>query len=636
MQQEVLHMGWPVSSRNVFLFVAAVLVLAAVGYSLSFGTLPPADFTFVNGTEIKTVDPNMANGVPEGRIIREVFEGLCTWHPTDLHPIPGVAESWAISADKKTYTFHLRDNALWTDRTPVTAEDFVYSWRRLLHPGTAAEYSYEGWYLVNGERFTKQQFEIGDPVEIELPKSEEDSDPQRPGAPGKIIKGELLDMRTPDGRPATKSEPAESPDELIYTVAIDGRERRFHKGGEGEDYTWILLDFETVGVKAIDDRTLEVQLRHPVPYFLDLMGFYPFSPVNRRCVESYPNQEWTRPENIVSNGPFELHTRRVRDRIRLVKSDTYWDRDNVRLEIVDALAVESLTTALNLYLTGVADWIEYVPNAIVPHLLEQERPDFQPSPYITTYYYRLNVTRPPLDNVLVRRALNLATNKRDIVERVTLAGQQPARSMVPAVIEERSGYRSPECADFDPEKARELLAQAGYPGGRGLPSITIQFNTNDTHKAVAELIQYQWKKNLGINVELRGMEWNAYQAAQVTLNYQVSRAGWVGDYPDPNTFLNLWITGGGNNQTGWGNPRYDELIRKAHNEPDEEQRNRYFYEAERILLDELPVLPIYFYVSTSMAKPYLRGYYKNFRDVHPLKDLWIDEDAKAEYLSNSE
>jgi oligopeptide transport system substrate-binding protein len=168
-----------------------------------------------------------------------------------------------------------------------------------------------------------------------------------------------------------------------------------------------------------------------------------------------------------------------------------------------------------------------------------------------------------------------------------------------------------------------------------MPAITIQFNTNDTHKAVAELVQYQWKKHLGINVELRGMEWNAYQEAQVTLNYQVSRAGWVGDYPDPNTFLNIWITGGGNNQTGWGNALYDELIGKAQHEPDEQQRNRYFYEAEKILLEELPVLPIYFYVSTSMAKPYLRGYHTNFRDLHPLKDLWIDEDAKAAYDRNS-
>src|SRR5688572_30651523 len=160
-----------ISTRNFFVLVLAVLVLAAVAYSLSFGTLTRADFTFINGTEIKTVDPQMANGVPEGRIIREIFEGLCAWHPTDLHPVPGVAKSWEISDDKKTYIFHLRDDAVWTDGTLVTAEDFVYSWRRLLHPATASEYSYEGWYLFNSERFTKQELAVGDRVEVELVKT---------------------------------------------------------------------------------------------------------------------------------------------------------------------------------------------------------------------------------------------------------------------------------------------------------------------------------------------------------------------------------------------------------------------------------------------------------------------------------
>jgi oligopeptide transport system substrate-binding protein len=328
--------------------------------------------------------------------------------------------------------------------------------------------------------------------------------------------------------------------------------------------------------------------------------------------------------------------RRVRDRIRLVKSDTYWDRENVRLNVVDALAVESLTTGLNLYLTNQVEWIEYVPGAIVPELLAQKFPDFKPAPFITTYYYRLNITRPPLNNVLVRRALNLATNKRDIVERVTMAGQEPARSLVPPVVEQRSGYKPALCEEYDPEKARALLAEAGFPNGRGFPPITIQYNTNDTHKHVAELIQYQWKEQLGIQVELRGLEWQAYLQNQQTLQYQVSRAGWHGDYPDPNTFLNMWVTGGGNNQTGWSNAQYDALIQQAQNEPEDKRRVEYFRQAEQILMDELPIIPIYFYLSTSMSKPYVRGYYENFHDLHPLKDIWIDEEAKARYLSKSE
>jgi oligopeptide transport system substrate-binding protein len=627
------------SLQNFFFFLAAVLVLAALGYSLSFGTLPPADYAFVNGTEIKTVDPATATGVPEGRIIREIFEGLCGWHPADLHPIPGVAKSWDISADKKTYTFHLRKNARWTDGTPVTAEDFVYSWRRFLHPATAAEYSYEMWYIVNAERFTKQQVQVGDVVEIELPKSADNTDTDRPFAPGKIIKGKLLSIDPSDAPPNGDNavEPGESEagsGDLAYLVAVDGVPRRFHRGGlRAEDYVWLLPDFDTVGIKALDVHTLEVKLKHPVPYFLDLTGFYPFAPVNRRCVESYSNTDWTKPENIVSNGPFQLEMRRVRDRIRLVKSPTYWDRDNVRLEIVDALAVESLTTGLNLYLTNQADWIEYVPNAVVKDLIAQKRPDFKPAPYITTYFYRLNVTRPPLNNPLVRRALNLATNKRDIVERVTMAGQQPARSMVPPVIEDRSHYKPALTDDFNPERARQLLAEAGYPDGKGFPTIAIDYNTNDTHKSIAELLQFQSKKHLGIQVELRALEWQAYLQNQQALQYDLSRSGWVGDYPDPNTFLGLWTSDSGNNKTGWANAQYDALIQKAQFEADEQKRNEFFREAERILMDELPVIPVYFYVSTSMVKPYVRGYFPNFHDLHPLRDVWIDEQAKQQWLS---
>ena len=163
-------------------------------------------------------------------------------------------------------------------------------------------------------------------------------------------------------------------------VEVNGKRRRFHKGGaSGQDYAWILLDFDSVGVKAIDDRTLTVELRHPVPYFLTLCGFYPYAPVNRVCVETH-GREWTKPENIVTNGAFRVETRRLRDRVRLVKSDTYWDRENVRVNIVDCMAAESHTTGLNLYLTGQVDWIEFVPSPVVPELLAQDRPDFQPAP----------------------------------------------------------------------------------------------------------------------------------------------------------------------------------------------------------------------------------------------------------------
>jgi oligopeptide transport system substrate-binding protein len=635
-------MNYRISSRGAFLVIVALLVLAAVGYSLSFGTLVPADYTFVNATEIKTVDPAIATGVPEHRILSAIFEGLTEWEPKNLEPVPGVAESWEISDDKKTYTFRLRNNAKWTDGTPVTAHDFIYSWRRFLHPATAAEYSYEMWYVVNAERFNKRQIQAGDEVEIELPQNGDDGGADAlPFAPGKIVKGKLLAIQAPasDSAESTSADwpqkDQENSDAAVYLVEINGQERRFHNGGmEGEDYAWMLLDFDSVGVRALDERTLEVKLRHPVPYFPTLCGYYPYSPVNRTCVETY-GRDWTKPENIVTNGAFRLETRRLRDRIRMVKSDNYWDRDNVRLNVVDAVAVESHTTSLNLYLTGQVDWFEYVPNAVVPALLAQKRSDFQPSPYNTTYFYRLNVTEPPLDDARVRRALNMAINKQDIVDSILRAGQEPARSMVPTVTATHSKYKPALCEGHNVERARELLAEAGYPEGRGFPKLEVQYNTNDTHSAVAELIQSQWQQALGIRIELKGLEWNVYHANQTNKTYDISRAGWVGDYPDPNTFLKLWLSTSGHNRTGWGNAQYDALVAKAQQEADDAKRAEFFHLAEAILMRELPILPLYFYVSTSMSKPYVKGYYHNLQDFHPIKYIWIDAEEKARYGSEA-
>ncbi|MFH1923563.1 MAG: ABC transporter substrate-binding protein, partial [Planctomycetota bacterium] len=319
--------------RSTAAYLLAALGLAALVWAVSFGTLPPADFTFSNGSEIKTVDPAIVTGQPEGRIVRALFEGLCVWDPQDLTPRPGVARAWELSPDKQTYTFHLRDSAAWSDGAPVVAEDFVWSFRRFLHPDTGAQYAYEMWYVVGAEQYTSGSVEPGDPVEIEL---EEKPPGALPFAAGILLRGELVAIE-------------ESSEPPVYVTKTDGRTRRFQKGARlpgTEDYRWLLYDFESVGIRALDRHTLEIRLKHPVPYFSNLMGFYPMFPVNRRCVETHGYPAWTKAENIVTNGPFLLKFRRIRDRIRLVKNPHYWDRDNVRLEVIDALAVESYPTNL--------------------------------------------------------------------------------------------------------------------------------------------------------------------------------------------------------------------------------------------------------------------------------------------------
>jgi len=645
-------------------WAAILLALAAIGWAVSFGTLPPADFTFSNDTEIKTVDPAIVTGQPEGRIIRCIFEGLINWHPETLEPIPGVAELPEISSDGRTYTFRLRPEARWSDNTPVTAHDFVWSNRRMLHPETAAEYSYELWYIVGARNYTTAKVEPGDAIEIELHEQPQGA---LPYASGVMLRGRLLRIETPDGRvlaeakatapeadlpadsidttdvavPPSDAAHAEVAEELaddedrVFVVEIDGKTERFSKGGANgtRDYKWLLPDFEEVGVHALDDHTLRIDLIDPTPYFTQLMGFYPLFPVNRRCVETYGYPMWTKPENIVTNGPYLLAERRIRDRIRMVKNPLYWNSEDVHFETVDALSLQSTVTALNLYMTGEVDYIPQTPATVVPELLAQERPDFTPAPYLGTYYYRLNTSRPPLDNKLVRQALNLATDKREIVEKVTRAGQIPARSFVPAAIQDYMPYEPGECGEYNVEKARQLLAEAGYPGGRGCPRIYILYNTHETHKAIAELLQSQWKKALGVDVALENQEWSVYQSQTRQMEYWVSRAAWIGDYVDPITFLNMFVTDGANNQTGWGNAKYDELIEATKHEVDETRRLEMFHEAEEILMEELPIIPIYFYVSLDMVRPYVKGFYPNIQDVHPIQGMSIDPAEKQRVLA---
>jgi oligopeptide transport system substrate-binding protein len=310
-----------------------------------------------------------------------------------------------------------------------------------------------------------------------------------------------------------------------------------------------------------------------------------------------------------------------------VKNETYWDAEHVKLNSIDILPVESMATELNLYMTGQVDWIPKVPATVVP--LAKQRSDFHPTPEMTIYFYRINCTTGPLKDPRVRKALALAVNKKEVVEGVTRGGEIPALSMVPLGL---PGYEPAQGEPYNPELARKLLAEAGFPGGQGLPKVEILYNTEEAHQSVAELIQAQWKENLGIDAGLQNMEWNAYLAAQQKLQYQVSRSGWIGDYLDPNTFLDMWTTDNPNNQTGWSNKEYDKLIAEAATESVPAKRMQILKQAEAILLEELPIIPIYYRISTNMVRPYVKGWYPNLLDTHPLSTIWIDEEEKQRFL----
>ncbi|MDP6443453.1 MAG: peptide ABC transporter substrate-binding protein [Pirellulaceae bacterium] len=688
------------TSRKWFGIVAGIACVLAVIFSVWQENPAPADYTFSNGTEIKSVDPAIVTGQPEGQIIRGIYEGLVGWNPKDLRPEPtSAAESWTISDDGRTYHFKIRDNAKWSNGEPVTAQDFEYSFRRFLDPMTGAEYVFLLKDVKNAVEYNELEYEPGSRVEVELPEPAADA---LPFGRGETLHGVLKSIE--DGQPPVETDPDETgegegdeeeseedaaPTLPVYTVTIDGVDRRFcskpdnviadvKQGASIEQAKQVLLDFDHVGIVAVDRRTLRIELNNPVPYFINLLGFYPLFPVNKKCVETHGYPAWTKPQNIVTNGCFILHSRKVRDRIRMVRNPHYWDQENVHLDTVDALAVESQTTELNLYLAGKIDYFRQVPATIIPDLLKQNRSDFNPQPFLSVYFYKINTTKPGLTDRRVRQALSLAIDRREIVEHVTRAGQIPALRYVPPGIADYEAAKQrmnikevelPRQAAI--AKAKKLLTEAGFPDGKGIPQLVITYNTNDLHAQIAELIQAQLKENLGINVQLKNKEWGTYLADQRKGDYMIGRNGWIGDYVDPNTFLDLFVTDGPQNNTNWSNARYDEivfgssavkladderaaveqqvkeadgwsegrhaeLLRAAVDLERQRKRMRLFVEAEDLLIEEAPIIPLYYYVTQGMVRPYVKGFYQNIQDVHPYKGMRIDEDEKRRVFEAEE
>jgi oligopeptide transport system substrate-binding protein len=378
-----------------------------------------------------------------------------------------------------------------------------------------------------------------------------------------------------------------------------------------------------VGVHALDPFTVRVELNHPTAFFLDLCAFPTLYVVPRQTIEKYGDR-WLMARPLPVSGPYELVYWRLNDKVRLKKNPRYWDAANTRSDIIDILPVGSANVALNLYEHGEADVVwdaQLIPSELLDVLLQ--RPDFHTFNYLGTYFVRFNVTRKPFDDARVRKALALAVDKKRIVEKITKGGEQIASHLVP---DGTANYISPEGLDYDPALARKLLAEAGYPGGKGFPPFQYLFNASagggsKIHEKVAVELQQMWRDGLGINMELRQTEWTAYLSAQSQLDYDLSRSSWIGDYDDANTFLGMFTSNDGNNRTGWKNPRYDELIRNANDEPDLQAREKLFQQAETLLVhDEPPIIPLYFYVGINYFDTNkIQGICPNILDNHPLQ-----------------
>ena len=388
-----------------------------------------------------------------------------------------------------------------------------------------------------------------------------------------------------------------------------------------------ITDFSQVGVKVLDPQTLQVQLRAPAPYMLQLFDHHSTYPVHRATIEAFGSPSdrltaWARPGSLVSNGPFVLKEWDVNSHVRVEKNPNYWDAATVKLNAIVYYPTENLTTEERMFRDGQLHYTEDVPIEKVP-VYQKEQPELlELAPYLGTYYYQVNTTRPPFNDVRVRKALSLAIDRKLMVDTVLQGIFKPAFALVPP---DTLGYQPPQLFDYDPQQAKQLLADAGYPDGKGFPPFELLYNTHEQHQKIAVTLQQMWQQTLGIQTTLLNQEWQVYLDAQSNMNYDVSRRGWIGDYVDPNTFLDMFITKGGNNNTGFSSARYDEIILDAAPKTqDRAQRYALYNEAETLLINEMPIIPIYTYQSKHLVSPCIQGMPENIMDWTTWKYVYLE------------
>ncbi|GAB5561445.1 MAG: ABC transporter substrate-binding protein [Synoicihabitans sp.] len=389
-----------------------------------------------------------------------------------------------------------------------------------------------------------------------------------------------------------------------------------------------ITDFSEVGVKALDDHTLQLSLDYPVPYLPGMVAHAVWFPVHPDTILAHGAMDkrgtrWTRPGNLVGNGPFELTEWKTNQIIRIARNIHYWDNANVRLNGVNFYPIENSTTEEAAFRSGQLHATVTVPQAKIEiykndperaHLLKKH-------PELATYFYRFNVERAPFDDVRVRRALSMAVDRQQIVDAVSRGGQLPAFNFTPPGT---GGYEGPEVLTYNPDEARRLLAEAGYPNGEGFPAVELLYNTSDGHRALAEALQQMWRSKLNINIGLFNQEAKVWSDTMREGDYDIARTAWVGDYLDASTFLDLMTTENGNNQTNWSNARYDELVERSRTVVNKADRHRLYYEAETILMEESPVLPLYFYMNNNLQVPELKGWVGNLLGIYPFNRVYLE------------
>lgn len=535
------------TSRLTAIAVAALLVFAActkretpVEAGIRTKTLLVG-----NGGEPATLDPAIYQLVVEGRVIQAIFESLTGTDARTSQPVPAAAERWEMSPDGLTWTFHLRPNARWSNGDPVTAHDFVFSYRRTLSPKIASPQAYILFALKNAETH----------------------------------------------------------------------------------YLGKLADFTQVGAMAVDDHTLRLTLAHPVPYLPSLVTHPSFGPTHRASVEKHGgiddrSSPWTRPGQLVGNGPFTLVEWRAHDRIITRKNPHYWDAARNRLEQITFSPTENAEAEEVSFRAGQLHVTHQLAPAKFARYRERESGNLRSDPSLGARYLNFNVEFPMLRDVRIRRALSLAIDREALVRVVFFGSQRPAVHFTPPNC---GGYTTRARVPTDFAAARRLLAEAGFPGGQGLTRLELMLGLNPDLQRLAEVLQETWRRELGVRVALAPTEHKTMVASEFAGDYSITIAQWFADFDDPVGFLDILRTGHPQNTNRWTNQEFDRLVIEGTRTLDPARRIELFQAAEGILLDQAPVAPLYFISQNYLAHPAVKGWRLSPITSVRYQDVWLEK-----------
>jgi oligopeptide transport system substrate-binding protein len=597
-----------------------------------------------NSNEPSGLDPHMVTGVLESNILRALFEGLCLEDPLNgSKSKPGSAASWTSNEDFTEWVFKLQPDGKWSDGKPVTADDYVFSYHRILSPSLGAKYASMLHYIEGAEEYNKKHNEIyliknsdefKDEWEtlngINFRGDESIKKKQFEGTDftdltqdnqKKYIQAYGLNKLSEDILNAIKKDSSlfSWPEEVnsASRVAILAK----YISNEGED----LWNLANVGVIAIDDYTLKIKLKVPVPFLPDLTKHYTWFAVPKHVILkhgkiSVPNTKWTDPENLVSNGPFRLKTWKFNYKIEAERNPHYWDLDALKLNGIVFLPISNAYTETRMFYNDQLHITYALPSEMIEYS-EKNYPQYiRQETYLGTDFIRFNNTQEELTDINLRKAFAYAIDSKSLIKYVLKGGEKVATGITPPMGE----YQAVNATEYNPEKAKEYFAKtkfANNPQDLKVVLLTVQ---KDSAKTLAEALHSMWSKTLGVEVKIEQREWTSYQDSMSNLDYGIVTGGWVGDYPDPTTFLDMWKKGDGNNRTGWSSEAFEAKLKEAAITKDPLGRLKTLHEAESIMMKDMPIAPICWKTSNYLVHKSVKNWNPMIMKNQPYKFIDLE------------